>query len=120
MKSTNDIRQRIRKFCEDRNWSHSNPTALLAATASELGELIDHFQWQTEFKELSGEEKKEISYELVDVLWYLYRFADKTDIDIEKAFNEKIPKLEKKFPIGSNPKERHELYRKTGKNRLYE
>jgi len=120
MKSIKEITERIREFCEKRNWSHSNPTGLLTATFCELGELAEHYQWQKEFKNFTDEEKKEISYEFVDVLWYLLRLADKSGIDIEKAFEEKIPKLEKKFPVGSNTKEQHDLYRKNGKNRLYD
>ena len=120
MKSIIEITERIREFCDKRGWSHSNPTGLLTATFSELGELAEHYQWQKEFKKFSEEEKKEISYEFVDVFWYLFRLADKSGIDIEKAFEEKFPKLEKKFPIGCDPKKQHEIYRKNGKNRLYE
>lgn len=120
MESIKSLTKKISKFCEARGWSHSNPTGLLTATFSELGELAEHYQWQKEFKEFSEEEKKEISYEFVDVLWYLFRLAEKSGIDIEKGFEEKFPKLEKKFPIGCNPKLQHDLYRKSGKNRLYE
>ncbi|PKN02898.1 nucleotide pyrophosphohydrolase [Candidatus Dojkabacteria bacterium HGW-Dojkabacteria-1] len=120
MKSVQEITENIRKFCDERGWSHSSPTGLLTATFSELGELAEHYQWQKEFKEFTEEEKKEISYEFVDVLWYLFRLADKSGIDIEKAFDEKFPKLAKKFPVGCDPKKQHEEYRKNGKNRLYE
>ncbi len=118
--SIKDFTSQIRKFCDARGWTHSNPTGLLTATFTELGELAEHYQWQKEFKEFTEEEKTEIGYEFVDVLWYLFRLADKSGIDIEKAFEEKIPKLEKKFPVGSDPKKQHDIYRKTGKNRLYD
>ncbi len=114
------LTERIREFCEERGWSHSNPTGLISSTLVEMGELAEHYQWQKEFKSFTKEEKKEISYEFVDVMWYLIRLADKSGIDLEEAFEEKIPKLAKKFPVGSNPQEQHDLYRKNGKNKLYD
>ena len=119
-KSIKEISQRVSEFCKARGWKHSSPTGLLTATYIELGELAEHYQWQKKFSKFSEKEKKEVAYEFVDVLWYLFRLAEKSGIDIEEAFDEKIPKLENKFPIGSNPKKQHELYRKNGKNKLYD
>ena len=119
-KSFNSLSEEIQIFCEKRSWEHSSPNSLIASTLIELGELAEHYQWQKEFKEFSEEEKKEIGYEFVDVFFYLIRIANKSGIDIEKAFEEKMPKLEIKFPVGSDSKAQHDNYRKTGKNKLYE
>ncbi len=119
-KSFKEISKIVSEFCKARDWKHSSPTGLLTATYIELGELAEHYQWQKKFKKFSEQEKKEIAYEFVDVLWYLLRLAEKSGIDIEEAFDEKIPKLEKKFPIGSDPKKQHDLYRENGKNKLYD
>lgn len=118
-KSLNELVTQVRDFCDARGWAHSNPTGLISSTLIELGELAEHYQWQKEFKEFTDEEKQEIGYEFVDVFWYLIRLADKSGIDLEQAFEDKVPKLEKKFPVGCDPKAQHDHYRKTGKNRLY-
>jgi dCTP diphosphatase len=116
----NSLVLRIRQFCEKRGWSNSDPNQLITSAVIELGELSEHYQWKKEIPKLTDTERKEISYEFVDVLFYLLRLADKTGIDLEKAFEEKIPKLEKKFPVGSDRKKQNRLYRENGKNGLYE
>lgn len=118
--SLNDLVKRIDAFCIERNWNHEHPNSLIASTVIELGELAEHYQWQSKFSKFSEEEKKEIAFEFVDVLFYLYRLASITGIDLEEAFNDKLPRLAKKFPIGSDTKVQNKEYRKTGKNRLYD
>ena len=121
-KTFEEISHLINKHCEDRGWNHEHPNALIASIVIELGELAEHFQWKEEIEKLSKEEKQEIGYEFVDVFFYLVRLAGVYDIDIEKYFFEKLPKLEKKFPIGQNRegyKKVKEEYRETGKNKTY-
>ena len=59
----------------------------------------------------------------VDVFFDLFRLANNSGIDIEKYFDEKIPKLEKKFPVGQTNdeiKKAHDDYRENGKNKTYD
>jgi len=122
-KTLNELVEVVKNFCEDRKWKNDDPNQLVTSMMIELGELAENYQWSTKFKELNEEEKRSLGYEYVDVLFDLFRLADKSDVDLEKYFLEKIPKLEAKFPIGQNSKEHNEIketYRKTGKNKLYE
>lgn len=119
-KSLTQIQKDIDEFCELRGWNHSQPNSLIASTIIELGELAEHYQWQKEFKEFSKEEKKELGYEFVDVLFYLCRLANRSGIDIQEMFYDKLPKLEEKFKIGKDSKEMNKKYRESGKNKLYE
>lgn len=107
-------------FGESREWDNSDPNEVLVSIMIELGELSEHFQWQKTFKKYNERERKEIAFELVDVFVYLFRIASSVGIDIEGAFEQKIPKLLQKFAIGRDYKEVKEFYRKTGKNKLYE
>lgn len=118
-KSLKQIQKEIDSFCEERNWNHESPNTLIAAIIIEMGELAEHYQWQKEFKILKGDEKTEVAYEFVDVIFYLTRLANKSGIDITKAFYEKLPKLKKKFPVGKSSLEANKEYRITGKNKLY-
>lgn len=118
-KSIQEITEIINEFRMSRGWSNDNPTVLITALLAELGELVDHYQWKTKFEKFDKDKKTEVSFEFVDVIIYLFTLASNSGIDIEKAFDEKLPKLVKKFPIGGNHKKAHEDYRKTGKNKLY-
>ncbi|MCA9386092.1 dUTP diphosphatase [Candidatus Dojkabacteria bacterium] len=121
-KSIQDITEIIKKFREDRGWANDIPTELITALTAEFGELAEHYLWKKEFWELSEEEKDEIGFEFVDVLFYLFTLADHSGIDIEKAFDKKVPLLEKKFPVDATNEEHRKArkeYKKSGKNRLY-
>jgi len=122
-KSIKQITDIIEKFCEERKWWNEDPNQLLTSTFIELGELAEHYQWKNKFEKWDEVKKREVGYEFVDVIFYLFRIARQSNIDIEKYFDEKLPKLEKKFLIGQSSKEHFQIkkdYRKTGKNKLYE
>ena len=119
-KSLNQIQKDVDHFCEERNWIHGYPNNLISATMIELGELAEHYQWQNEFKKYSKTEKKEIGYEFVDVIFYLCRLANRTGINIEESFYDKLPKMAVKFPVGKDCLEANREYREKGKNKLYD
>ncbi|MFQ5493046.1 MAG: MazG-like family protein [Candidatus Dojkabacteria bacterium] len=121
-KSIAELTRIICNFTEERGWTNNDPNQILSSIFIELGELAEHYQWQSEFTKLSASKKREIGYEFVDVIFYLFKLAERSGIDIEKYFDEKVPKLEKKFPVGIDTigynKVKRE-YRKKGQNKLY-
>ncbi len=119
-KSLKTMTKEVEEFCKKRNWNHESPNSLIAAILIEMGELAEHYQWQKEFKEFTEKEKKELGYEFVDVLIYFLRLASKSGIDVEKYFYEKLPKLEKKFPVGKDALKANKEYRENGKNKTYD
>lgn len=119
-KSISEITQEIDQFSNARGWNNDDPSDLVNSVYIEMGELAEHFQWKHEFSKLTKVKEIELGYEFVDVIFYLFRLASKAGIDVEKYFNDKLPKLAKKFPIGSNPAKQHKKYRKLGKNKRYE
>jgi len=122
-KSLKDYNDIIRTFCEERNWSNTDPNQLINSIFIELAELAEHFQWQNQFKERSEEEQKALDFEFVDVFFYLMELADRANVDLEAAFDEKLPKLRAKFPVGQTAEEHKAVrkeYRESGKNKLYE
>jgi dCTP diphosphatase len=97
-----DIKQKARKFVVERDWEQFNsPKNLAMALVAEAGELVEHFQWLTEeqSRNLESSQRKEVSYELADVLIYLVRLADQLDIDLLKATAEKLRINAEKYPI---------------------
>lgn len=122
-KSIQEITDIIVKFQEDRNWKNDNPSHLISSILIELGELAEHYQWENYFDEWDEAKKEEVGYEFVDVIFYLFNLARKSGIDIEEYFDKKVPKLEKKFPVGQTKEEYKKVkkdYRNSGKNKLYE
>ena len=99
-----DIRQRLRKFAEDRNWDQfHSPKNLSMALAAEAAELLEIFQWLTEqqSKDIVNSKKDmaQVKEEIADVFIYLVRLADKLNVDIEKEVLAKITLNEKNYPV---------------------
>jgi NTP pyrophosphatase (non-canonical NTP hydrolase) len=71
------------------------------ALSVESAELVEIFQWLTpeQSQSLSAEKREAVRDELGDVLIYLVRLADKLNIDLIGAANQKIDKNEKKYPV---------------------
>ncbi|RLN02355.1 hypothetical protein BBJ28_00004968 [Nothophytophthora sp. Chile5] len=100
------------------------PRNLLLALTGEVGELCEIFQWKGECKTVTGtlrrlldgwllefnvvcfglwvdwsaRDKEHLGEELSDVLIYLVRLADKCDVDLPAALNDKITKNGIKYP----------------------
>ncbi|MEZ9338699.1 nucleotide pyrophosphohydrolase [Vibrio splendidus] len=89
-------------FARERDWDkfHS-PKNLAMALAGEVGEVLEHFQWLTEeqSQNLTEKQKSEVGEELADVLMYLLRLANKTDINLIDESNKKLLVNETKYPI---------------------
>jgi len=101
-KDLDQLKERLRKFAEERDWDQfHSPKNLSMALSAEIAEIIEHFQWLTEeqSKNLPKDKLEEVETELADTLIYLIRLADKLDIDLLAAANSKIEHNEQKYPI---------------------
>jgi len=71
--------------------------------STEARELLDLFRFKSpeEVEEMFREDKQreEISDEMADVMFFLLRFGQKYDIDLAGAFERKMKKNEKKYPM---------------------
>jgi len=70
------------------------------ALSIEASELMEIFQWQmNNEKEYPKSSKKEqVEDEVADIFFYLVRFCQVMDIDLEKAFYYKMKKNAEKYP----------------------
>lgn len=121
-KSLKQIQQDVNKFSIERGWINADPNQLISSIVIELAELAEHFQWEKDFnkvKNYSDEKKKELGFEFMDVLFYLLRLASASEIDVEKYFYLKLPKLAEKYKIGGNYLKAKQNYRKLGLNKTY-
>lgn len=89
-----EIQDKINQFNIDRDWDQfHSPENLSKSIAIEASELLECFQWSTEYN------KEAVREELADVLIYCFQLAHKLDVDIKDIMLDKIAKNEKKYPI---------------------
>jgi NTP pyrophosphatase (non-canonical NTP hydrolase) len=91
--SLDQLNARLLAFARERDWEQfHSPKNLAMALAGEAGELLEHFQWLTEQQsaELSVQKKRQVAHELADILNYLVLLAERLDIDLLAAADEKI------------------------------
>nr|WP_087820432.1 nucleotide pyrophosphohydrolase [Photobacterium aquimaris] len=100
-----DIKQlqsALTEFALQRDWDQfHSPKNLVMALSGEVGELTEIFQWLTpaQSQQLSAEKKQHVSEEIADVMMYLLRLADKCDIDVMQACQQKMLQNTAKYPI---------------------
>lgn len=104
----------VTKFRDDRDWKQfHNPKDMALSLALEAAEVMEHFQWKNK-KEMEAhlkKEKVEVSGELADVLYWVLLMSHDFNIDIGKAFEDKLKVQEKKYPV-AKAKGRHTKYTK--------
>ena len=97
-----DLRDRLRRFAAERDWDQfHSPKNLAAALAVEAAELLEPFQWLTEAgsRALDPAQLAAVREEMADVLLYLVRLADKLDVDLLAAAQDKILRNAQKYPV---------------------
>ena len=107
------LKEEVRKFCEDRDWDQFHGAKDLAiGIITEAAELLEHFRFKSEqqVNEMFNKEfkKQQISEEMADVFYFLLRLAQRYNIDLTTELDHKMKKNEQKYPIekakGSNKK----------------
>ena len=98
------IKNNLRSFAKDRDWDQfHSPKNLVMALSGEVGELVEIYQWlnekQSMLENLSSESQTKTREELADIFIYLIRIADKLDINLEQAVEDKIKINEKNYPV---------------------
>ncbi len=98
-----NIQKQLSDFADERDWDQfHNPKNLAMALSVEASELVEIFQWLTPEQAeaiMSSNESEHVKEEMADVMIYLIRMADKLNIDLESAVDDKIIKNGKRFPV---------------------
>jgi dCTP diphosphatase len=99
------LRDRMRKFAQDRDWERfHDPKSVILALVGEVGELAELFQWlpAADARDLAQVEplRTRAGEEMADVLLYLVRLADVLGIDLGAVALAKINDSERRFPPG--------------------
>lgn len=90
-----ELKNRIKKFTNDRNWEQFHTPVNLAKSISiEAAELLECFQWSdTEF------DKEHLLEELADVMNYCIQLSLELDVDLIECINKKMDQNELKYPV---------------------
>ena len=93
----------IKEFCEERDWDQfHNPKDLAIGLSTESNELLDIFRFKSieQMDELMRDErgKERVAEELADIFFFLLRFAQMNQFDLEKCLREKLEKNNEKYP----------------------
>jgi NTP pyrophosphatase (non-canonical NTP hydrolase) len=99
-----DLKQKVKEFCEARDWDQFHgPKDLAIGVITEASELLEHFRFQSDEQALAllndPHIREEIEDELADVLFFLLRFSQRFEVDLDKALLRKIEKSERKYPV---------------------
>lgn len=102
MSDIKELTQKIKKFRDERNWKQFHiPKDMAISLALEAAEVLEHFQWDKD-KELEHyikTHKEEIGDELSDVLYWVLLMASDFGIDLREAFDKKMVKNIRKYPV---------------------
>lgn len=98
-----ELTEKVKAFCEQRDWDQfHNPKDLAIGISTEANELLDIFRFknQEDMEELmqDGEKRVHVEEELVDVFFFVLRFAQMNDMDLKMILENKIAKNGKKYP----------------------
>jgi dCTP diphosphatase len=104
------IRQEVAAFADQRDWAQFHTVRnLLLALVSEVGELAEVVRWQGDADPAVPPDKRQAwEDEVADVFILLVRLADRSGVDLPRAFTRKLALAALKYPVdafkGSNRK----------------
>lgn len=96
MGSLDDVKQKLLKFREERDWEQfHNPKDLALAISIEANELLEVFLW----KDPSQAKVEKVREELADILSYCIYMAKHYELDISQIILDKIEQNSLKYPV---------------------
>lgn len=107
------LQEKIKEFCEMRDWDQfHNPKDLSIGIVTEASELLDIFRFKSasDISEMLNNKHKrdQIGQELADIIFFILRFAQLYDFDLDSEVLKKLKINEDKYPVekskGSNLK----------------
>src|SRR5215213_1818144 len=109
MSDIRKLKKLVVDFCEEREWAKFHtPKDMSMSLMLEAAEVIEHFQWKNkkEIEKHIAENKDKIAEELSDVLYWILLMSHYWDIDLVKAFKQKMKQNAQKYPVAKS-KGRH-------------
>ena len=100
MDSLQGLSAQLEQFAEARDWRQfHSPKNLSMALSVEAAELLEIFQWLEGEHTLDAQQRVACEHEVADILLYLLRFCQMTQIDLIAAAEAKIKLNAQKYPV---------------------
>lgn len=91
------LAREVKEFSDTKGFTaYHHPKDLAIALSVESAELLEHFMWSND-REFSPEKKREIGYEMADVMIYLMHMSEALNIDLIDVTKEKLEINKKRF-----------------------
>ncbi len=109
-----EIKKDIKDFVAVRDWEKFHtPKDVAVALSIEIGEVLEHFRWKSN-EEIAlwlkdPKNKEELADEIGDCVSFLVDLGRVTNIDLSHAFEQKLAKAGKKYPV-DKVKGKHHKY----------
>ena len=102
--SISDLKKRVQKFCENRDWDQFHGAKDLAiGVITEAAELLERFRFLSDDQARrllsTPSKRKEVEEELADILFFVLRFSQRFQIDLDESLRRKLKKNAAKYPI---------------------
>lgn len=99
-----ELKAHLRAFARERDWEQfHNPKDLALALAIEIGEILEHFRFQTNEEVADGLRdenlRRSLAHELADAASFIIRLADVTNIDLAAAVEDKMAVAAERYPV---------------------
>lgn len=99
-----DLKKIVQNFCEERDWDQfHNPKDLAIGISTEANELLDIFRFKSTEQMLemfnNDSTKIHIEEEIADVLFFVLRFAQMNNLDLESCIKNKLRKNAEKYSV---------------------
>ncbi len=89
-----EVIEQLRKFNKERDWEQfHSPENLAKSIAIEAGELLECFQWSSDY------DMDKVCDEVADVMNYCVMLADRIGADPKEEMLKKIQKNGEKYPV---------------------
>jgi len=94
------LRRCAEAFADERDWARfHSPRNLLLALVSEVGEAAELVRWQGDAEPaIPAEQQQAWADELADILILLIRLADRSGVDLDRAFHRKLAIAGERYP----------------------
>ena len=93
MTKQDELKKALREFNKVMDWDQFHtPENLAKSLAIESGELLECFQWNSDF------DMQDVCEELADVYSYVLMMAERLDVDLEQITLDKLEKTKAKYP----------------------
>ncbi|MBI4738547.1 nucleotide pyrophosphohydrolase [Candidatus Woesearchaeota archaeon] len=99
-----ELKEAVDRFRTERDWKQFHkPKDLGVALVTEVGELLEHFRYKSDegitAYMCDPKNKRDVEHELADVINLSLLLAIELDIDVSKAFFDKLEVSAKKYPV---------------------